>query len=290
MTKKKHKSGKVNWLLLIIIIILALLLIFSRGRRAARRVNIPSASTEQKFVPAPEDTIKTTEPITEFMQPEITTETLFGKVNPATDPSFVLIDERYASREGMYMLREAYDAFVEMHEAAREDGISLLVLSAMRTFDHQKRIWENKWNGRQALHGNITATDIPDPRQRALEILRFSAMPGTSRHHWGTDIDLNSLQNSYFQSVEGAQVFAWLRANAKRFGFCQPYTPHGKNRGGGYEEEKWHWSYRPVASEYLRAFKEKVTYDQITGFDGHKTAKPLQVIENYVLSVDADCK
>ncbi len=215
---------------------------------------------------------------------------LFGQVDLAASDDFMLIDSRYANREGMYMLREAYEAFLEMHAAAASDGISLTIISALRTFDHQKRIWENKWNGRQVLHGNIRATSIADPKERALEILRFSAMPGTSRHHWGTDIDINSLNNSYFDSGQGKREYDWLVANAGRFGFCQPYTEHGTGRVGGYEEEKWHWSYVPVSSQYLQAYMDTISYDDIKGFEGWETARQIGVIERYVMDVGKGCR
>lgn len=220
---------------------------------------------------------------------DISREQLLGLITPSSDDDFVLIDAAYASRPGMYLRRAAYEAFLEMRAAAQADGITLTILSATRDFNHQKRIWEDKWFGRQALHGNILATDIEDPRQRALEILRFSAMPGTSRHHWGTDIDLNNLVNSYFESGEGKRVYEWLLENAAKHGFCQPYTRHGDERTGGYEEEKWHWSYLPLANSFYRTFKNKISYHDIKGFAGHETARELHVIERFVLDVNSLC-
>ncbi len=222
--------------------------------------------------------------------PAVSRGALLGHIDPARDPDFVEVDLSYASRAGMYMRREAYQAFLEMHQAARADGVALRILSATRPFDHQKRIWENKWHGRQSLHGDILATSIPDPARRAREILRFSAMPGTSRHHWGTDIDLNSLQNDYFTHGEGKKVYQWLQDNAMHYGFCQPYTAHGQQRTGGYEEEKWHWSYRPLAKLFLASFRAQLSYDDISGFSGAELAEPLKVIERYVLDINTECQ
>ncbi len=221
---------------------------------------------------------------------DISEEMLIGRIEPASDTdNFIPVEARYARRDGMYLRHEAMDAFVAMHAAAEREGIQLIILSATRTFDHQQRIWENKWNGERLLHGDIYATEIDDPVERGREILRFSAMPGTSRHHWGTDIDMNSLQNSYFEQGQGMRVYQWLKDNAATYGFCQPYTVHGKQRDGGYEEEKWHWSYKPLASLFYRAFKENISYDDIAGFDGANTAREIQVIENYVLDVNREC-
>ncbi len=220
---------------------------------------------------------------------KITRDMLLGMIDPTLDEDFVPVSLKYARREGMYLRRAAMDAFLEMHAAAEKDGVQLTILSATRPFQHQKRIWENKWNGVSLLQGDIIATDIEDPVERSREILRFSAMPGTSRHHWGTDIDLNSLQNSYFEHGQGKKVYQWLVENAAGFGFCQPYTKHGNRRSGGYEEEKWHWSYLPLAELFYHAFAETITYDDIRGFDGYETAREMQVIENYVLDINTDC-
>ncbi len=326
---KKRKKKKLTWqqvVLIILLLLLALMLIFSRGQRAARRIHVPSPMREQGDLPlrdapmaqdvaAVQDVaalqenaivkdqvdlfdapgavdqsfnkVFESQTMMDFM--DISREQLLGLITPSADDDFVLIDAVYASRPGMYLRRAAYEAFLEMRAAALADGIILTVLSATRDFDHQKRIWENKWHGRRALHGNILATDIEDPRQRALEILRFSAMPGTSRHHWGTDVDLNSLVNTYFESGEGKQVHEWLLENAANYGFCQPYTKHGDERTGGYEEEKWHWSYMPLANSFYRAFNHKISYDDIKGFAGHETARELQVIDRFVLDVNSLC-
>ncbi|HSV88779.1 MAG TPA: M15 family metallopeptidase [Bacteroidales bacterium] len=214
---------------------------------------------------------------------------LLGKIDPANHPDFVMVDERFADKPGMFMRREAYEAFVKMHQAAAADGISLVILSATRTFNDQLRIWNDKWNGRIMLDDNVVAANIDEPFERALELLRFTAMPGTSRHHWGTDIDLNSVSNAYFNRGKGRRVYKWLRENAARFGFCQPYTPWGQGRWAGYEEEKWHWSYKPVAERFLKAFEENINYSHISGFDGWETAKEIRIIRNFVLNVNKEC-
>jgi len=280
-------------IIIILVLTLVILLVFSRGYRTARRVSVPPSPPVNKentvhadYAEKPSTTMQDND---NELIANVSKEALLGHVNPSVDDDFVLIDAAHASRSGMYLRREVYDAFLAMREAALAEGIELTVLSATRDFQHQKRIWENKWHGRQILHGNILATDIQDTAERALEILRFSAMPGTSRHHWGTDVDLNSLVNSYFESGEGKQIYDWLQSNAAGFGFCQPYTRHGEARTGGYEEEKWHWSYKPISSIFLKAYKAKVSYDDIRDFAGWETAAPLQVIERFVLDVNRDC-
>lgn len=220
----------------------------------------------------------------------ITVNELTGRVSPENDTLWELIENPYASRQGMYMRKEAYEAFKKMEAAAKDEGVELTIISAFRSFNHQKRIWENKWTGRQMLTGNIDAQEIEDENKRAKEILKFSSMPGTSRHHWGTDIDINSLNNYYFETGKGAREYKWLVENAAEFGFCQPYIPKNGARTTGYEEEKWHWSYMPIAKHYLIQFNQKVTISDISGFQGEQTAEPLDVIENYVNGINPVCK
>ena len=118
---------------------------------------------------------------------------LMGKFSASKRNDFIRINKRYASRTGMYMQKLPYDAFRAMHSAAKQQGITLKILSAARSFYHQKSIWEAKWNGKRRVGGirNIKRT-IKNPTKRARKILEYSSMPGSSRHHWGTDIDLNS--------------------------------------------------------------------------------------------------
>ncbi|TVQ88038.1 MAG: D-alanyl-D-alanine carboxypeptidase family protein [Bacteroidetes bacterium] len=291
MRKKKSENKKSN-IFIVLVVILAILIVSSRACRITLRNLTPGSSevrSETFHKQNPDSlTIKTEEPMPEISEPD--KNILLGKLSSSQRDSLLSpIEIKYASRDGMYMHHEAYDAFVEMHEAAKGDGIELVIISAFRDFVHQRRIWNNKWNGQQVLSGNIYATDIANPADRALEILRFSAMPGTSRHHWGTDVDLNSLNNKYFEYGRGKREYEWLKENAERFGFCQPYTARGENRQQGYEEEKWHWSFKPVAAVYLRTFADSVAYDDISGFEGWETARQLNVIDNYVLSVNKDC-
>ena len=291
MRKKKSVNKKSN-IFIVLVVILVILIVSSRACRISLR-NLNPGSSEIKpetiYQQNPDTLIiKTEEPMPEISKPD--KNVLLGKPSSSQRDSLLSpIERKYANRDGMFMHHEAYYAFIEMHDAAKRDGIELIIISAFRDFVHQRRIWNNKWNGLQVLSGNIYATDIANPVDRAREILRFSAMPGTSRHHWGTDIDLNSLNNRYFESGRGKREYQWLKENAERFGFCQPYTAKGEERFQGYEEEKWHWSYKPVAAVYLRTFADSVSYNDIMGFEGWQTARELNVIENYVLSVNKDC-
>lgn len=218
------------------------------------------------------------------------TDYLMGKFDPAEHEDFAKVASKYADREGFYLRQDAYEAFRRMHEAALEDSVRLIVISATRNFDYQKGIWEAKWSGSRAVDGKDLSKTVPDPEQRALKILEYSSMPGTSRHHWGTDMDLNALNNKYFEQGEGKKVYEWLRAHAATFGFCQPYSPKGEQRPHGYNEEKWHWSYLPVAKQLTDLARLELKDEMIAGFQGAEVAENIGVVEKYVLGISEECK
>jgi D-alanyl-D-alanine carboxypeptidase len=220
---------------------------------------------------------------------EIDKKHLLGQFDPASDRNFRRVKAPYTRRNHLYLLGDVYDAFIKMRKAAKADGISLVIISATRNFDDQKNIWQSKWTGERLVGGENLAETVPDPVERARIILKYSAMPGTSRHHWGTDIDINSVDKAHFESGKGLRTYQWLVRNAGRFGFVQPYTPKGKDRPYGYEEEPWHWSYNPIAKVFTRQYLKRISYDDITGFDGSETASRIEVIKHYVLGINPDC-
>lgn len=222
--------------------------------------------------------------------PSLTKSLVMGKFNPSKTPNFVRIARQYSDKPGRIMQDVAYEAFKAMHKAALEDGITLVIKSATRNFDYQKGIWERKWTGATTLSNgvNLAHSTLSDV-EKARMILLYSSMPGTSRHHWGTDIDLNAFNNAYFETGKGLDIYNWLRANAADFGFCQPYTAKNATRPKGYEEEKWHWSYLPLAIPYLQFAEKNIKNSDIVGFKGDHTATTINVVEEYILGIHKNC-
>ena len=215
---------------------------------------------------------------------------LMGHFDPKQDDRFVVIDSQYADQKGRLLRKEAYLAFINMHQAASEEGIDLVIKSATRNFDYQKGIWERKWTGESKLSSGVDASaKFGLAKERAQQILKYSSMPGTSRHHWGTDIDLNSFNNTWFESGQGLLVFNWLEENAHKFGFCRPYTEKDSLRPNGYNEEKWHWSYLPLADSLTKQSRKLLNSKMIKGFLGSETANELNVINHYVLGINQGC-
>ena len=208
-----------------------------------------------------------------------------GKFDPAKHEDFVIIDSIFSNIKGRYMHKDAYAAWVSMAEAAASDGVTLKIISAARNFEYQKGIWERKWNGQTILSDGTDASTIADSLERAKKILLYSSMPGTSRHHWGTDIDMNNFNNDYFEQGRGLAEYTWLSQHAERFGYHQPYTSKDKGRTG-YEEEKWHWTYSPISNLLTSYAKNSLTNEMIDGFMGCEVADRLDVVSNYILGIN----
>lgn len=206
---------------------------------------------------------------------------LLGKIDASQHSSLVEIPVPVGNREGLFLHPEALEAFLKMRAQAKEEGINLQIISAFRSYNHQKWIWNSKFTGEQLSGGKNMLETYPDHLQRVEGILKYSAMPGTSRHHWGTDIDLNRLSTKYFHEGRGKKEYQWLKENAGAFGFCQPYTP---GRNDGYNEEPWHWSYMPLAKKYLYNYKNKINYSHLGDFHGSQYAEKLNVIQRFVLN------
>ncbi len=252
------------------------------GNRPSGEIQSPAISVDLK-------TTKMDTPTTDSI-PMIAKEVLLGKIIPSTDEEFVLIPSQHTTKSGIYLRKETYEAFEQMASAAEQDHIHLNILSATRTFSDQKQIWEDKWTGRTLVNKKSLAQAYPDPVKRALAILTYSSMPGTSRHHWGTDMDLNSLEPAYFNTGEGKKIYEWLVSNASSYGFCQPYSEKGEARPDGYNEEKWHWSYMPISKTFLESYSAQIKNEDIQGFLGSETAIEVDVVEKYVKGVNAECK
>lgn len=206
----------------------------------------------------------------------ITSDYLMGKFNYRRHPLFQKLPDSLANKE-IYLHKEVITAFARMHQEALKDNISLTVISGTRNFEEQRSIWENKWKRE--------STDKKSPSEIALAILEYSSMPSTSRHHWGTDVDINSVESSYFQQEPGKSEYTWLTKNAARFGFYQTYTRKDKGRTG-YSVEEWHWSYLPLANRFLERYNQTISHRDISGFTGCETAEEINIIGNYVNGIE----
>ena len=174
---------------------------------------------------------------------EINTEILIG-----------MDDSRIVS-DTILLEKETYSAFIKMKDAAEKDGIIIKLVSGFRDFNRQQMIWNNKYK----KFTNEFSLDGPTAIK---EIIRFSTIPGTSRHHWGTEIDIidknfeNEKDLLISKKYEEGGIFnslkKWMDKNSKRFGFYIVYDDDS-NRPG-FEYEPWHYTYKPISDLYQREF------------------------------------
>lgn len=168
--------------------------------------------------------------------------------------------EHFLREDVLRSYQDMLDEFEKSIESKNRQKIFLV--SSFRSFEQQKSIWESKFTGKKPMRTSIKGKS----REEIVDlILEYSSAPGTSRHHWGTDFDINFLENEYFETKgKGGFIYKWLDEKAKNFGFCQPYNTKSKRENKGYNEEKWHWSYAPVAVELQKEWIRLYDSSQIT--------------------------
>ncbi|GAA5219284.1 M15 family metallopeptidase [Corallincola platygyrae] len=158
---------------------------------------------------------------------------------------------------------EATSALSSMMTHAQRDGINLQPASGYRDFSRQKAIWDAKLTGKRPLldaHSDPLELLGLTAEQKLDALLYWSAIPGTSRHHWGSDFDFYDpiaqgdkpfqlIPAEYAPGGPQHSTFQWLRTHAISYGFFWPYD---KARGG-VAIEPWHLSYADVAEPALSA-------------------------------------
>lgn len=161
----------------------------------------------------------------------------------------------------------AYDA---MHKAAQEAGVALAIASGFRDFERQRSIWNRKFNGEAPLYslsGELLDANALSVGEKIEALLTWSAAPGASRHHWGTDFDVfdprpfadgkRRLELVPAEFEEGGPCYElaiWLYHHAEDFGFFFPY----RNYRGGVAAEPWHLSFRPAAEHAHQQLSETI--------------------------------
>lgn len=212
---------------------------------------------------------------------EFSNDELIGKGKPA------LFGEDFKLRE------EARLQFNLMRKAAKEQGFHVHVVSSYRSYNHQNVIWERKYkNFRNQGFSHQKTID---------KIIEYSTIPGTSRHHWGTDLDIidatrgipsNPLSEVHFNEGGRMRKFKlWLDKNAEKFGFHLVYTNQSDRKGFKYEP--WHFSYKPLSQKMLKQYnaldlKELLQSQKLMGSE-HFTDEFIQRYQNEnILDINPD--
>ncbi|BBM02107.1 M15 family metallopeptidase [Microbulbifer sp. GL-2] len=164
---------------------------------------------------------------------------------------------------GQLLHPEALVAFQRLRRDACDAGFDPRIVSGFRSFERQRTIWNGKAQGlRPVLDSEGTALEVSQlpPKDLVMAILRWSALPGASRHHWGTDFDMvdaAAMPENYEvqltpQEVADNGIFGpfhlWLDeriAAGHSYGLFRPFATDQ----GGVAPERWHLSYAPRARE-----------------------------------------
>lgn len=202
---------------------------------------------------------------------------------------------------GTFVHREMADAFLLLQQEAKQAGFDICIASGFRNFERQLAIWNAKFNNLRPVLDRqqqvIDMTNLTD-WEKAQAILTYSALPGTSRHHWGTDIDIydkNAVPADYqlqlvpseYTSGPFIQLSKWIMANSAKFGFYLPY----QNDNAGVAPEPWHLSYQPLSSQYQSMLQQNPQWliDYLSTSDiGGKQAiidNIEQILSHYVFNI-----
>jgi len=183
-------------------------------------------------------------------------------------------DKHLIEIQGHRLHSEIIDDFLALQNAAKNAGFDLTIASSFRDFDRQSMIWNNKFSGSRPVYNKqqqpVDLTKLTDIN-KCIAIMRYSALPGASRHHLGTDLDifdkaavnddykLQLTPNEYEQGGPFAPMSDWLNNNLAKFGFYRPY----KHDLDGVAPELWHISHIKQSQLMVDALSEKILYECI---------------------------
>ena len=174
-----------------------------------------------------------------------------------------------------------------------ESGAEVKLTSGYRSIERQLQIWNAKVSGKRKILDDFDQVIDPlnlSPLDLICAILRFSALPGTSRHHWGTDFDI---YDGVTQKKEEVRLVPseWekngpcenlglcinhLIDNDEMMGFYRPYSIDK----GGVSPEPWHFSYAPLAQSFEKKRSKEQFIHIISGLD---ILLKSEILENFDL-------
>ncbi len=157
-------------------------------------------------------------------------------------PEDIVNIKNWYSYAGNSIKQEVNQKYIEMWNAAKEDGITLIVNSSYRTNEYQTGLYEN----RKEQQGQANAD-------------KYAARPGHSEHESGLALDIFS-PGYGTANFETSDAYTWLINNSYKYGFILRY-PKDKEHLTGYGYESWH--YRYVGVEVAEDIHQKgLTFDE----------------------------
>ncbi|PFG55625.1 LAS superfamily LD-carboxypeptidase LdcB [Vibrio sp. ES.051] len=200
-------------------------------------------------------------------------------------------------QKAFLMHPDVADDLLRMIEVASSAGFKMEIASGFRDFERQRAIWNGKFSGDLPIQDShsqpLNKTDLND-EEKLMAILRWSALPGGSRHHWGCDFDVyarnllpqdTKLQLEPWEYLQGHQYdfHQWLRAHLEDFGFFFPY----QQDLGGVAIEPWHISHKAVSQQCLTHLTPDLLKNQLIQQNQIKSIAGIDVILNNLETVTA---
>lgn len=175
--------------------------------------------------------------------------------------------------------KEVFEAFENMQNAALKENVSIQIVSAFRNFNRQKEIWNIKFN-------KYISEGLSE-QQTIEKIIEYSTIPGTSRHHWGTDIDIIDgvmnepkemlIEENYTNGEIYSKLKNWMDINSEKYGFYLVYDSNPIRKGFKYEP--WHFSYKLISKPMLEEF---LTVDFVTLLQNNDIEGSLLFTEDFL--------
>jgi LAS superfamily LD-carboxypeptidase LdcB len=169
----------------------------------------------------------------------------------------------------------AMQDLLRLKRAADDAGFDFCIASGFRDFERQKAIWNAKMQGARPVFDRddqrVDISTLSEDEKVSL-VLLWSALPGTSRHHWGCDFDFydanvtsaaQPLQLNQQEYLVGPQAsfYQWLKEYASAYGFFFPYD----GQKSGYQFEPWHLSHRATWQSIKQTLNKSQMLDALTG-------------------------
>ncbi len=189
---------------------------------------------------------------------------------------FGVDEEHLVDYQGVRMHRDVVPHWEQIQRDAAGAGFELKIASCYRGFEHQLRIWNEKVSGkRKVLDANEVELDVTsmEAEECLWSILRWTALPGSSRHHWGTDVDVyesSTLPLGYRLQLTQAEAASdgvlgtfhdWLSDYIEQQNvFYRPY-----DGSGCVAYEPWHLSCRPISDSFQQALSKERLVQFIEG-------------------------
>lgn len=172
--------------------------------------------------------------------------------------------------EKVFLIHKSVKSAVEgLIQDAQVNGFEFSIASSFRDYHKQATIWNTKFNGQRPILDNNSQplnTNLLNDLEKIVAIMRWSALPGASRHHWGCELDVYArnclpkgvplkLEPWEYQTGHQAEFSQWLSEALATFDF---YLPYQKDLGG-VAIEPWHISHQQTSSD----MSAQITVDKL---------------------------